>query len=111
MNNIQINIQPDSCYVLKDSTTNRYIKFDDGRIRLSTDKLSGFAIKAKIKGDPVLYSAYPFRGHFDGGNHTITGLKIGSKTDAAHLLTRKRLIMSFIRPRMAFRLRKVRLVM
>ena len=40
MNNIQINIQPDSCYVLKDSTTNRYIKFDDGRIRLSTDKLS-----------------------------------------------------------------------
>ncbi len=47
----------------------------------------GFAIKAKIKGDPILYSAYPFRGHFDGGNHTITGMHIGSKLNPASMYT------------------------
>ncbi|WP_051544882.1 FMN-binding protein [Butyrivibrio sp. MC2021] len=47
----------------------------------------GFAIKAKIKGDPVLYSAYPFRGSFDGGNYTITGLKIGERTNPASQYT------------------------
>lgn len=47
----------------------------------------GFAIKAKIKGDPVLYSAYPFRGNYDGAGHTITGLKIGSRSNPASQYT------------------------
>ncbi len=47
----------------------------------------GFAIKVKIKGDPVLYSAYPFRGNYDGAGYTITGLKIGTKTSPASLYT------------------------
>lgn len=47
----------------------------------------GFAIKAKIKGDPILYSAYPFRGHFDGAGYTITGLKIGSRSNPASMYT------------------------
>lgn len=47
----------------------------------------GFAIKAKIKGDPVLYSAYPFRGNFDGAGHTITGLRIGERTNPAAMYT------------------------
>ncbi|MBE5906184.1 MAG: hypothetical protein E7277_05220 [Lachnospiraceae bacterium] len=47
----------------------------------------GWAIKAKIKGDPILFSAYPFRGHFDGGNHTISNLHMGSKTNPVHEYT------------------------
>ncbi|KAG4102764.1 hypothetical protein H8356DRAFT_1305122 [Neocallimastix lanati (nom. inval.)] len=43
----------------------------------------GTAIKAKIKGNPVIYSAYPFRGSYDGANFTITGLKIGSRLNPA----------------------------
>lgn len=47
----------------------------------------GFAIKAKIKGDPVLYSAYPFRGNYDGAGYTITGLTIGSRSNPASMYT------------------------
>ena len=67
---------------------NVYFK-QTGDITLSSEnwKPIGFAIKAKIKGDPVLYSAYPFRGHFDGGNHVISGLTIGSKLEPAHMYT------------------------
>ena len=47
----------------------------------------GFAIKAKINGDPVLYSAYPFRGNYDGADHVIKGFRIGSEDKAASLYT------------------------
>ncbi len=47
----------------------------------------GFAVKAKIKGDPIIFSAYPFRGSFDGGNYTITGLTIGSEKEPASIYT------------------------
>ena len=47
----------------------------------------GFAIKAKINGDPVLYSAYPFRGSYDGADHVIKGLRIGSEDKPASLYT------------------------
>jgi hypothetical protein len=47
----------------------------------------GFAIKAKIKGDPILYSAYPFRGNYDGDGYTITGLTIGTRSNPASQYT------------------------
>jgi uncharacterized protein with FMN-binding domain len=47
----------------------------------------GFAIKAKIKGDPVLFSAYPFRGNYDGAGYTISGFRIGSKDAPAKMYT------------------------
>ncbi|SFQ15520.1 Uncharacterized protein, contains FMN-binding domain [Lachnospiraceae bacterium XBB1006] len=47
----------------------------------------GWAIKAKVKGNPILISAYPFRGHFDGGNHTISKLHMGSKQNPVHAYT------------------------
>ena len=38
----------------------------------------GHAIQAEINGQKENFSVYPFRGNFDGRNHTITGLTIGS---------------------------------
>ncbi len=66
----------------------KYFK-QTGDITLSGEDWTpiGFAVKAKIKGDPVLYSAYPFRGCFDGGNHTISGMKIGDRTNPASMYT------------------------
>ncbi|OUM68154.1 hypothetical protein PIROE2DRAFT_58322 [Piromyces sp. E2] len=59
-------------------------------IKLTTTKdwhPIGFAIKAKIKGDPVIYSAYPFRGSYNGNNYKIIGLTIGSRTNPASIYT------------------------
>lgn len=45
----------------------------------------GHAIQAEINGQKENVSVYPFRGNFDGRNHTITGLTIGSKDAPADI--------------------------
>lgn len=45
----------------------------------------GHAIQAEINGQKENVSVYPFRGNFDGRNHTITGLTIGSKEAPANI--------------------------
>ncbi len=47
----------------------------------------GWAVKAEIGGRAVVYSAYPFRGNFDGGDHTISGLTIGSEAEPTEWYT------------------------
>lgn len=39
----------------------------------------GWGIMAEIKASQAIYAQYPFRGNFDGGDYTISGLTIGSK--------------------------------
>lgn len=39
----------------------------------------GHAVQAEINGQKENFSVYPFRGNFDGRNHIISGLTIGSK--------------------------------
>ena len=43
----------------------------------------GHAIQAEINGQKENFSVYPFRGNFDGKDHVITGLSIGSKEKPA----------------------------
>lgn len=45
----------------------------------------GHAVQAEIKGQKTTFSVYPFRGNFDGRNHTISGLTIGSKEAPADI--------------------------
>ncbi|MCR4640221.1 FMN-binding protein [Ruminococcus sp.] len=45
----------------------------------------GHAIQAEIDGQKETVSVYPFRGSFDGRNHTISGLAIGSKEAPADI--------------------------
>ncbi len=45
----------------------------------------GHAIQAEINGQKETVSVYPFRGSFDGRDHTISGLTIGSKEAPADI--------------------------
>lgn len=45
----------------------------------------GHAIQAEINGQKETVSVYPFRGNFDGRDHTISGLTIGSKEAPADI--------------------------
>lgn len=45
----------------------------------------GHAIQAEINGQKENFAVYPFRGNFDGRDHTITGLTIGSKDKPADI--------------------------
>ena len=45
----------------------------------------GQAIQAEIDGQKETVSVYPFRGNFDGRDHTISGLAIGSKEAPADI--------------------------
>jgi hypothetical protein len=59
----------------------------DGDITLSDDEWLpiGHAIQAEINGQKENFAVYPFRGNFDGRDHTITGLTIGSKEKPADI--------------------------
>lgn len=39
----------------------------------------GWALNGEVNGKKTAIAAYPFRGNYDGGDHTISGLRIGSK--------------------------------
>lgn len=39
----------------------------------------GWALNGEVNGKKTAICAYPFRGNYDGGDHTISGLRIGSK--------------------------------
>ncbi len=39
----------------------------------------GWALNGEVNGKKTAIAAYPFRGNYDGGDHTISGLTIGSK--------------------------------
>ena len=45
----------------------------------------GHAIQAEINNQKTNFAVYPFRGNFDGRNHTISGLTIGSKEAPADI--------------------------
>ena len=45
----------------------------------------GHAIQAEINGQKKNFAVYPFRGNFDGRDHTISGLTIGSKEAPADI--------------------------
>ena len=45
----------------------------------------GHAIQAEINGQKENFSVYPFRGNFDGRDHTISGLTIGSSDKPADI--------------------------
>ncbi|SDA25830.1 The GLUG motif-containing protein [Ruminococcus sp. YE71] len=45
----------------------------------------GHAIQAEINGQKENFAVYPFRGNFDGRDHTITGLTIGSSESPADI--------------------------
>ena len=45
----------------------------------------GHAVQAEIEGQKTTFSVYPFRGNFDGRNHTVSGLSIGSKDAPADI--------------------------
>ena len=45
----------------------------------------GHAIQAEINGQKENFSVYPFRGNFDGKDHTISGLTIGSSDNPADI--------------------------
>lgn len=45
----------------------------------------GHAIQAEINGQKENFSVYPFRGNFDGRDHVISGLAIGSKEKPADI--------------------------
>ena len=45
----------------------------------------GHAIQAEINGQKENFAVYPFRGNFDGRNHTISGLTIGSEDAPANI--------------------------
>lgn len=47
----------------------------------------GWGIKPEINGAAKLYCAYPFCGNFDGRNHTVSGMTIGSKAEPADAYT------------------------
>ena len=47
----------------------------------------GRAINGDVNGKKTLIAAYPFRGNYDGGNYSITGLTIGSEDKASDLMT------------------------
>lgn len=39
----------------------------------------GWALNGEVNGKKTAIAAYPFRGNYDGGDHTISGLRIGSE--------------------------------
>ena len=45
----------------------------------------GHAIQAEINGGKETFAVYPFRGNFDGRNHTVTGMTIGSEDAPADI--------------------------
>lgn len=47
----------------------------------------GWSINGEVKGAQKTICAYPFRGNYDGGDHTISGLTIGSKNAPADQTT------------------------
>ena len=47
----------------------------------------GWALNAEVNGAKKLVAAYPFRGNYDGGDFTISGLIIGSDEKAADQMT------------------------
>ena len=47
----------------------------------------GWSLNGEVNGKKTLICAYPFRGNYDGGDHTITGLTIGSAKAPADCMT------------------------
>lgn len=47
----------------------------------------GWALSAEVNGKATQICAYPFRGNYDGGNYSITGLKINSDSSVSDLMT------------------------
>ena len=47
----------------------------------------GWALNGEVKGQKTQVCAYPFKGSFDGGNYTISGLVIGTKANPADQMT------------------------
>mgnify|MGYP004600508347 CR=1 FL=1 len=47
----------------------------------------GWAINAEVDGKKKVVAAYPFKGNYDGGGFTITGLTIGSENTPADMMT------------------------
>lgn len=47
----------------------------------------GWSINGEVKGAQKTICAYPFRGNYDGGDHTISGLTIGSENAPADQTT------------------------
>ena len=47
----------------------------------------GWSLNGEVNGKKTLICAYPFRGSYDGGDHTITGMTIGSAKAPADCMT------------------------
>ncbi len=47
----------------------------------------GWSLNGEVNGKKTLICAYPFRGNYDGGDHTITGMTIGSAKAPADCMT------------------------
>ena len=47
----------------------------------------GWSLNGEVNGKKTLICAYPFRGSYDGGDHTITGMTIGSAEAPADCMT------------------------
>ena len=47
----------------------------------------GWALNAEVNGEKTLVAMYPFRGNYDGGDYTISGLTIGSENAPADQMT------------------------
>ncbi len=47
----------------------------------------GWSLNGEVNGKKTLICAYPFRGNYDGGDHTITGMTIGSAKNPTDCMT------------------------
>ena len=47
----------------------------------------GWSLNGEVNGKKTLICAYPFRGNYDGGDHTITGMTLGSAEAPADCMT------------------------
>lgn len=47
----------------------------------------GWALNGEVNGSKATVAVYPFSGNYDGGDYSISGLKIGSETESADCMT------------------------